>query len=273
MTDKNFTITAHCLVKNEENFVWYAIKSVIDFVDRIIIFDTGSTDETISKIKDLKQKYPDKIIFEERGECDKKGHTDLRQEMIERTNTDWFLILDGDEIWTKRGVGEIMGIINDNPKAECLIASFYLCVGDIFHYSKKGVYSILGKRGHFSPKVYKKLPGIHWSGDYGKGDAIFNADKEIFINDGNSVFLENRYWHASSLTRSQKDAEIKLGRHKEVMTYSLKFMGMGFEIPKDEEFPEVFKGANDPILARMPLFRSWINLSKFIFKKCLKYFA
>ena len=273
MTDKNFTITAHCLVKNEENFIWYAIKSVIDFVDQVIVFDTGSTDKTIEMVKELQQEYPDKIIFEEKGECDKKGHTDLRQEMIEKTRTDWFIILDGDEIWTKNGIEEIVSIINNNSNVECLIASFYLCVGDIFHYSKKGFYNILGRQGHFSPKIYKKLPGIHWSGDYGKGDAIFNADKEIFINNGNSVFLQNRYWHTSSLIRSPKDAEIKLGRHKEVMTYSLKFAGMGFEIPKEEELPEVFKDINDPVLARMPLFQSWINLFKFIFKKCLKYFA
>lgn len=273
MMQKNFTITAHCLVKNEENFVWYAIKSIIDFVDQVIVFDTGSTDKTIEKVRKLEQEYPGKIIFEEKGECDKKVHTDLRQEMIEKTKTDWFLILDGDEIWTKKGIEEIISIINNDSNTECLIASFYLCVGDIYHYSKKGFYNILGRQGHFSPKIYKKLPGIHWSGDYGKGDAIFNADKEIFINDDNSVFLKNRYWHTSSLVRSPKDAEIKLGRHKDVMTYSLKFAGMGFEIPKDEGLPEVFKGMNDPVLARMPLFRSRINLFKFIFKKCLKYFA
>ena len=58
-------ITAHCLIKNEENFVWYAIKSVVDFVDKIIVFDTGSTDKTVELIKKLAEEYPEKIIFEE----------------------------------------------------------------------------------------------------------------------------------------------------------------------------------------------------------------
>lgn len=33
-------ITAHVIVKNEEYFVFEAIRSAIEYVDRMIIFDT-----------------------------------------------------------------------------------------------------------------------------------------------------------------------------------------------------------------------------------------
>jgi glycosyltransferase involved in cell wall biosynthesis len=46
-------LTVHCLIKNEENFIFYAIKSVVDFVDKIIIFDTGSTDKTVAIVNSL----------------------------------------------------------------------------------------------------------------------------------------------------------------------------------------------------------------------------
>jgi glycosyltransferase involved in cell wall biosynthesis len=99
-------LTVHCLIKNEENFIFYAIKSVVDFVDKIIIFDTGSTDKTVAIVNSLVNQYPHKIIFEEKGDCNKSQHTLLRQEMIEKTKTEWFMVLDGDEIWTKRGMEE-----------------------------------------------------------------------------------------------------------------------------------------------------------------------
>lgn len=33
-------------MKNEANWIYYSIKSVIDFVDKMIIFDTESVDDT-----------------------------------------------------------------------------------------------------------------------------------------------------------------------------------------------------------------------------------
>ncbi|MDD2807882.1 MAG: glycosyltransferase [Patescibacteria group bacterium] len=263
------TITAHTLVKNEENFVGYAIRSVIDFVDQVIVFDTGSTDRTVEIIKQLAGEYPEKIVFEEKGECDKQRHTELRQEMLDRTTTDWFMILDGDEVWTKRGTEEVKKIINENNTVECLVAPFYLCVGDIFHYSRRGLYDIYGKKGHFSPKIYKKIPGIHWFGDYGKGDSVFNINKTVFGNINNSIFLKNKFWHTSSLIRSSKDNEIILGRHKTVMTYCLKFIGMGFEINEIDLMPEVFLDTNDKNLKKMTMTRSCLNMIEWILNKLL----
>jgi len=41
-------ITAQMVVKNEENFVWFAIKSVLPYVKKFLITDTGSTDNTFN---------------------------------------------------------------------------------------------------------------------------------------------------------------------------------------------------------------------------------
>jgi len=265
------TITAHCLVKNEENFVWYAIKSVIDFVDKIIVFDTGSTDKTVEIVQGLAKEYPDKIFFEEKGECDKKRHTELRQEMVDKTATDWFMILDGDEVWTRRGMEEVLNIINENSGMECLIAPFYLCVGDVYHYSRKGLYEIMGQKGHFSPKLFKKTGGFHWGGDYGEGDFPKNSRNKIFYNSANSIFLRNKFWHTSCLPRSSGDNLIKLGRHKVVNTFSLKLFGTGFKIKDD--LPEVFKEQSGKSVQRMSVPESLINLIKYLINKCLNYFS
>jgi glycosyltransferase involved in cell wall biosynthesis len=201
------TITAHCIVKNEENFVRYAIKSVVDFVDKIIVFNTGSTDKTVEIVQGLVKEYPDKIIFEEKGECDKKRHTELRQEMVDRTTTDWFMILDGDEVWTKRGMGEALKIINADKSVECLIAPFYLCVGDVYHkYYKDGNFEILSRKDFFFPRFIKRIRGVHWFGSY-NADSLYDNDGKVFFQEKNSIFLRNRYWHLTHLKRSSKDDE------------------------------------------------------------------
>ena len=251
-------ITVHCLIKNEENFISYAIRSVIDYVDNIIVFDTGSTDKTVDLIKSLAKEYPNKIIFQEKGECDKKSHTALRQEMIEITTTKWFMTLDGDEIWTEKGMEEMIGIINSDKKVECLIVPYYLCVGDVYHYSKRGKCDILNNNNHHYPRCFKMLPGVHWGGDYGEGDCVLDKEERELHRRDNTVFLKNKYWHASALVRSSKDQEINLGRNKQVMTYSLKILGEGFRIK--ENLPEIICKSKDDNLARLSLIKSWRNL-------------
>ncbi len=56
------TIWAHTLVRNEENFIWFAINSIIDYVDKILIYDLGSTDKTIEIIKTINNQ---KIILKQ----------------------------------------------------------------------------------------------------------------------------------------------------------------------------------------------------------------
>jgi glycosyltransferase involved in cell wall biosynthesis len=228
------TITAHCLVKNEENFVWYAVKSVINFVDKVIIFDTGSTDKTVEIVQGLVKEYPDKIIFEEKGECDKKRHTELRQEMVDRTTTDWFMILDGDEVWTRRGMEEALKVIDDNISVECLIAPFYLCVGDVYHYSWRGKFGIRGRKIHATPRFFKKLPGIHWNGEYGK-DFIVDVEGVVVFKKDPVLFLENKFWHLTHLWRSASQGEYSSGGNRKtklIPTYFIIGKKIKGEIPK-----------------------------------------
>ena len=49
-------LTVHCVVKNEEKWIWFAIESIRDIAKEIIIYDTGSTDNTVEIIKTIKDK-------------------------------------------------------------------------------------------------------------------------------------------------------------------------------------------------------------------------
>lgn len=256
-------ITAHCLVKNEENFVGYAIKSVVDFVDKVIVFDTGSTDKTIETVQSLIKEYPSKIIFEEKGLCDGKRHTALRQEMLDKTVTEWFMVLDGDEVWTKRAMTEALGIIKDKSAIECVLAPFYLCVGDIYHRTfRKGQMEMLGRTDFFYPRFLKITTGAHWSGDYNQ-DTLMTGDDKIFCTNGNSFILQSKYWHTTHLKRSsQDDNDYSSGgdrRTKRRLTYFI----IGNKIK--EPIPEVFAKKSDDF--RMSWIASFINFFKLLLFK------
>jgi glycosyltransferase involved in cell wall biosynthesis len=258
------SITAHCLVKNEEAFVAFAVRSVIDFVDQIFIFDTGSEDSTVAVLTALQKEFPHKILFEEKGTCTKEEHTLLRNEMIERTKTDWFMVLDGDEVWTTRALDEAQNFMRTESAPECLMAPFYLCVGDIFHETIcSGSVKVLGRTGFFTQRFLKKTRGIHWEGKYGF-DTVYDEKGAVFFSEHNTQFLEHKFWHLTHLRRSSVLSDFSSGAkrgNKLILTYFL----VGRKI--NESVPEVFNGA--PL--RVGFIRSFFQFFGWVFSRmCYK---
>src|SRR4030042_3759282 len=106
------SIWAHVLVKNEERYLWYAVASVIDFVDKVLLWDSGSTDGTLGIIAELIKKYPGKIDFKKVKIETPEGFTGVRQQMLEETASDWILVVDGDEVWWEDSVKKVVETIN-----------------------------------------------------------------------------------------------------------------------------------------------------------------
>lgn len=130
----NTNLTIHTIVKNEP-FIYYAIKSVYEYCDKILLYDTGSTDEhTLKDIYQLlREDYDRKILFktipvaegeelwsvdningviEERRGLLTKGK--VRQRQIEDTKTKYFMIVDGDEVHYKEGMKSIVNELLPN---------------------------------------------------------------------------------------------------------------------------------------------------------------
>ncbi|MBP7119428.1 glycosyltransferase, partial [Candidatus Woesebacteria bacterium] len=110
-------ITAHILVKNEYRFIWYSVMSVLPFVDKVMIWDTGSTDGTIEIINEILQ-VPEakrKVTFVKRDTAIFDEEV-IRQEMLDQTTTDWFLVVDGDEIWWNESIKTVVRFIKENGK-------------------------------------------------------------------------------------------------------------------------------------------------------------
>ena len=160
-------ICAHVLLKNEENFIWYSIMSVINYVDKIIIYDTGSDDKTIDIINKINNK---KIILRE-IKTDKFYEDKLRQQMLNETTSDWFIVLDADEIWWDDSIKLITDLIRkDGDRLDSIVVPTVNMVGDIFHYQEKeaGRYNLAGKIGHYATRaINRKIPHLHGVGEHG----------------------------------------------------------------------------------------------------------
>jgi cellulose synthase/poly-beta-1,6-N-acetylglucosamine synthase-like glycosyltransferase len=81
---KKPTISLCMMVKNEEKFLPQCLDSVRNYVDEIIIVDTGSTDRTV----EIAEKYTDKIYFHP-WEEDFSKH---RNQSISYATGDWIFI-------------------------------------------------------------------------------------------------------------------------------------------------------------------------------------
>lgn len=225
-------IWAHCLVYNEDRFIWYAIMSVVDFVDKVLIWDTGSTDKTVEIIKEIQKMKGDKVDFKEIGPVDKFEFTKMRQAMLDQSNCDWILILDGDEIWWETSVKKVVETIKtQGNKLDGIVMPYFVAVGDIYHYQEElaGHYQLLGRVGHLSLRaINRKIPGLHLGLPYGQ-EGYFDENNLPIQQRKKILFLKAPYFHLTHLKRSS--GERSKGKYK----YEL-----GHSFSKNFIFPEVF---------------------------------
>ncbi len=234
-------IWGQTIVKNEDRYLWFSIVSVIDYLDKILIWDTDSTDNTIKIINELKKRYPEKIVFEKIGPVDEKKFTQMRQAMLDKTKSDWIFILDGDEVWWENSIKKVVKTIHtDGDKLDLIVTPFYSVVGDIYHYQEKaaGKYNLLGKKGHLNIRaINRMIPGLYVDQPYGS--------EGFFDENGNKIqdrarkklfFLETPYLHFSNISRSShpKADKLVMQRDKKIR-YEI-----GLKFPDNFLYPEVF---------------------------------
>jgi glycosyltransferase involved in cell wall biosynthesis len=93
------------LTKNSERYIYYVLKKVIKIADEIIIIDGGSTDNTISILKN----FPVKIFYKPF-----RGFGEDRTFALSKASGDWICFIDSDEILTNELIQELSTIINSS---------------------------------------------------------------------------------------------------------------------------------------------------------------
>lgn len=234
-------IWAHILVKNEERFIWYSVTSVLQHVDKALIWDTGSTDKTVKIIKALKKKYQDKIVFKEIGDVTIDEFTQIRQQMLNETKCDWFLVVDGDEIWWDESIRKVVDLINKRGDIiESVVVPNINMVGDMYHHleEKAGLYKLAGRKGHLALRAIRRnIPGLSSDKPHGtwgwvdeKGNMIQNRDPKGII------YIDAPYIHTTFLQRSGRiNQERDVPKRRQKYKYDL-----GEKLPTDYYYPEAF---------------------------------
>lgn len=88
-------LSVNIIVKNAADTIEQCLHSVASWVDEIVIVDTGSTDETLMKIKQYNVKLVEATW--------KDSFSEARNIAINHSTGDWILVLDADEIYTATG--------------------------------------------------------------------------------------------------------------------------------------------------------------------------
>lgn len=233
---------AHTLVKNEERYLWYAVRSVIEYVDKVLLWDTGSTDNTVKIAEELKKRFPSKIDFREVGEVNPEQFTIMRQKMLEVSDCDWVIIVDGDEVWWEDRIQEIRNVVNSQGKElDSIVSRYRNVIGDIYHYQddSSGKYNIDGKTGYLTIRAFNRnIKGLEFAKPHGQQG----------IYDGKEILLQNRdplrrYWqkdysylHFTNMQRSGKRSDdLKVPKRDFKLKYEI-----GHEFDRDFYYPESF---------------------------------
>lgn len=233
-------VWAHTLVKNEALWLWYSVSSVIDHVDKVLLWDTGSTDGTLDIISELKRIYPDKILFKRREVNTAEEFTEARQEMLDVTKSEWFLMLDGDEIWWEASIKKVVETINaEGGSLESIVVPTVNLVGDVFHYqgSGSGRYRFGEKVGHYNLRaVDRNIPGLRSQGKHGVWGWADGDGKMIQERSPEGVgFVGVPYLHATFLQRSTGGKGAEVVKREKKLKHEI-----GVRFSRDFYYPEVF---------------------------------
>lgn len=121
-------LTLSMIVKNEANrYLKYALKEHIKYIDEAVIIDDASTDDTVQVCKKMLKDIPHKIIQNKVSKF--KNEVELRKQQWEetvKTNPDWILNLDADEIFEDRFTFNIKNLLKKAENSEVNVILFRL---------------------------------------------------------------------------------------------------------------------------------------------------
>ncbi len=138
------TISVCMMVKNEEKRLPTALASVKDWVDEIIVVDTGSTDKTV----EIAESFGAKIFYHP-WEHDFSKH---RNQTLQYATGDWLFVLDADE--------ELV------PESGPLLRSLALAPSDVhcFLFELYNSMAIGGETMLMHPRLFRNRVGFHYEG-------------------------------------------------------------------------------------------------------------
>jgi tetratricopeptide (TPR) repeat protein len=115
------TVSACMIVKNEEELLGDCLASIRDWVDEIIVVDTGSTDRTV----EIAESYGSKV-FHHPWEGD---FSKARNQSLSYATGEWIFIIDADERMYSEDIPELQRLLR-NSRVEVISINVYNVYGE-----------------------------------------------------------------------------------------------------------------------------------------------
>lgn len=218
-------VTACYIVFNEEDYIEYSIKSIYDFVHKIIVVEGGteavkkyateqgrSSDKTVDILKNIDDPENKIIVVPSpHGEVwngDKQSHCNkLWKDKTEQRNaycnllgdSDYAFIIDGDEVWDKETLKRVEHVIFARPEVPAFRFNFHDFWQDFGHKSKGPWEQFTGRKSLINLKL--------------TGDIKYNIHTlPVTINNQDipSLFCNDIYFYHYSYVRSNKRMKQKI---------------------------------------------------------------
>lgn len=187
------------IVKNEEKNLTGCLESVREFVDEIIIVDTGSEDRTV----EIAAEYNARIF----SHPWKNDFSAARNESIKHARGKWILYLDADERLLSPDAHALRTMLQELPDS----VGGVLCIIESPHRLNNAEISL--HRGHY-PRIFRNLgyPKIHFRGK------VHEQISPSIIDAGLSIVKSEILIHHSGYNCDPKQLRMKVERN-----YSLLF--------------------------------------------------
>jgi len=145
------SVSALYVVKNEEEYLPFSIKSVYDAVQEIVVVDNGSTDGTVESIKGFSKA---KLYF-----SDEASFSDLRNFALSKISGDWVLIVDADEVFYDDLKERLQALVRDET-VDAYICWFYQLMRSYYYMQNRSDCDPIFKKIH----IIRNVPGFHYEG-------------------------------------------------------------------------------------------------------------
>lgn len=203
------TISACMMVKNEEELLPQCLESIKDFVDEIIVVDTGSTDRTVEIAKSFGAR-----VYHHPWENDFSKH---RNQSISYASYDWILIMDADEAFFLQDAPNIKRIVQETRSDFLYLQCYDLEKTGEVHGVFNQVRLFKNNLGmHYTKNVHNQLQTV------GKGEYVRLRFKH-YGYDLSPEKMKEKHRRTTSLLlqRIHKDPEDPFNHYELALSYSM----------------------------------------------------
>lgn len=213
-------ITTQTLTKNGEEYIREVLLTVKDYVKKMIVCDTGSTDNTIPIVKNLIDDGLNIELLQRgpfKGTWTTKipGIREVRNEIIEMCDTEFMMIVDDDEIYSKEIFEELYEVLKDD-NVMAIAIPFYNFI-DKNTVLKKSIYSC--------NKRVIRAKSVEFRGIF-PGESCFVKGETKWLNDFTDPrvkTIKNKYYHYNLAKKT-------IGRPRQKSYNTIKFEGKQPEV-------------------------------------------